>query len=39
MVRHAYEDAELLDLLRRYAPPGRRYLKLGGSLLRLDEPE
>ncbi|MEU2872819.1 DUF6000 family protein [Streptomyces olivoreticuli] len=39
MVRHANEDAELLDLVRRYVTPGRRYLKLGGSLLRLEEPE
>lgn len=39
MVRHAYEDAELLNLVRRYVTPGRRYLKLSGSLLRLEEPE
>ncbi|MET9387899.1 DUF6000 family protein [Streptomyces sp. NPDC002928] len=36
MVRHAYEDAELLDLVRRYVTPDRRYLKLSGSLLRLE---
>ncbi|MFD5313771.1 DUF6000 family protein [Streptomyces ardesiacus] len=38
-MRHANEDAELLDVVRRYVTPGRRYLKLGGSLLRLDESE
>lgn len=38
-MRHAYEDAELLDLVRRYVTPGRRYLKLSGSLLRLEDPE
>jgi hypothetical protein len=36
-VRHAYEDAELLDLVRRYVTPDRRYLKLSGSLLRLED--
>jgi len=36
VVRHAYEDAELLDLVRRYVMPDRRYLKLSGSLLRLE---
>ncbi|MFE4861832.1 DUF6000 family protein [Streptomyces sp. NPDC056670] len=35
-MRHAYEDAELLDLVRRYVTPDRRYLKLSGSLLRLE---
>ncbi|WP_237536376.1 DUF6000 family protein [Streptomyces sp. SID5785] len=35
-VRRACEDAELLDLIRRYVTPDRRYLKLGGSLLRLE---
>ncbi|WP_106959889.1 DUF6000 family protein [Streptomyces purpureus] len=38
-MRRAYEDAELLDLVRRYVTPDRRYLKLGGSLLRLEGPE
>lgn len=38
-MRHAYEDAELLALVRRYVTPGRRYLKLGGNLLSLEEPE
>ncbi|MFE6160719.1 DUF6000 family protein [Streptomyces sp. NPDC056486] len=38
-MRHAYEDAELPALIRRYVTPGRRYLKLGGGLLRLQDPE
>lgn len=32
----AHEDPELLRLARRYVVPGRRYLKLGGGLLRLE---
>lgn len=38
-MRHAHEDAELLDLVRRYVIPDRRYLKLSGSLLRLEDAE
>jgi hypothetical protein len=34
MVR-ANEDPELVGLVRRYVTPDRRYLKLGGSLLRM----
>ncbi|GLW52127.1 DUF6000 family protein [Kitasatospora phosalacinea] len=32
-------DPELRDLVRRYVVPGRRYLKLGGGLLRRDATE
>ncbi|MET9760054.1 DUF6000 family protein [Streptomyces sp. NPDC006372] len=32
-MRHADERSELLKLTRHYVTPGRRYLKLGGSLL------
>lgn len=38
-MRHANEDAELLALVRRYVTPERRYLKLGGSVLRMRSPE
>lgn len=38
-MRHAHEDTELRALVRRYVTPERRYLKLGGSVLRLDGPE
>ncbi|MDG4859873.1 hypothetical protein P8605_17230 [Streptomyces sp. T-3] len=38
-MRHAYEDAELQDLVRRYVTPDRHYLKLSGSLLRLQGSE
>ncbi|MGI5401422.1 DUF6000 family protein [Streptomyces sp. CA-135486] len=38
-MRHAHEDPELLALVHRYVTPDRRYLKLGGSLLRLTKPE
>jgi hypothetical protein len=41
-MRHAHEDPELLALVRRYVTPEgerRRYLKLGGSLLRMRSPE
>jgi len=34
-MRHAHEDPELLTLVRRYVTPDRRYLKLGGSILRM----
>jgi len=39
VTRHAHEDAELRTLVRRYVTPERRYLKLGGSLLRMRSPE
>ncbi|MFJ4412254.1 DUF6000 family protein [Streptomyces sp. NPDC088910] len=39
MIRHAHDDAELLALVRRYVTPERRYLKLGGALLRMQDPE
>ncbi|MFB9577823.1 DUF6000 family protein [Streptomyces yanii] len=39
MIRHPHDDAELLALVRRYVTPERRYLKLGGSLLRMRSPE
>ncbi|MFD5099833.1 DUF6000 family protein [Streptomyces albidochromogenes] len=39
MIRHAHEDPELLDLVRRYVTPERRYMKLSGSLLGLRSPE
>ena len=38
-MRHAHEDPELLALARRYVMPERRYLKLGGNLLSMQEPE
>lgn len=34
-MRHADEESELLTLIRRYVTPDRRYLKLGGGLLRM----
>lgn len=39
VMRHAHEDPELLALVRRYVTPRRRYLKLGGNLLRMQGPE
>ncbi|MEV1048679.1 DUF6000 family protein [Streptomyces sp. NPDC049916] len=39
MIRHPEDDAELLAYVRRYVTPERRYLKLGGSLLRMQSPE
>ncbi|MET9498965.1 DUF6000 family protein [Streptomyces sp. NPDC006552] len=39
MIRNPHDDAESLALLRRYVTPGRRYLKLGGGLLRMQSPE
>ncbi len=39
MIRQLHDDAELLALVRRYATPERRYIKLGGSLLRMRSPE
>ncbi|MFG3013910.1 DUF6000 family protein [Streptomyces cinerochromogenes] len=38
-MRSANTDAELMDLVRRFVTPGRRYLRLGGSFLRLSGPE
>ncbi|MFF4243627.1 DUF6000 family protein [Streptomyces sp. NPDC001822] len=38
-MRDPRDDAELLALSRRYVTPERRYLKLGGSLLRMEDPE
>ena len=38
-MRFAHEDRELADLVRRYVTPGRRYLKLGPNLLRMDGAE
>ncbi|WP_331760102.1 DUF6000 family protein (plasmid) [Streptomyces sp. NBC_01471] len=38
-MRSATTDPELLGLVRRFVTPGRRYLRLGGSLLRLSGPE
>ncbi|MFJ8437168.1 DUF6000 family protein [Kitasatospora sp. NPDC094019] len=34
-MRHAHEDPELQALVRRYVTPDRRYLRLGGHLLKL----
>lgn len=38
-MRFAHEDPELGALVHRYVTPDRRYLTLGGNLLRLTEPE
>src|SRR4051794_36280669 len=38
-MRHANTDPELMGLVRRFVTPGRRYLRLGGSSLRLSGPE
>ncbi|MFJ2397399.1 DUF6000 family protein [Streptomyces sp. NPDC087843] len=38
MIRNPHDDAELLALVRRYVTPERRYLKLGGGLLRMENP-
>ncbi|MFH8616215.1 DUF6000 family protein [Streptomyces sp. NPDC017979] len=38
-MRRTWDDPELLALIRRYVTPGRRYLKLGGSLLRMSRRE
>ncbi|MEU9283662.1 DUF6000 family protein [Streptomyces sp. NPDC048275] len=35
-MRHVQSDPELQDLVRRFVTPDRRYLRLGGGLLRLD---
>ncbi|MEV7001753.1 DUF6000 family protein [Streptomyces sp. NPDC093982] len=34
-MRDAHTDPELKDVVRRFVAPGRRYLRLGGSFLRL----
>ncbi|MEU1484199.1 DUF6000 family protein [Streptomyces sp. NPDC005752] len=39
MIGHPQDDAELPALVRRYVMPERRYLKLGGSMLRTRGPE
>ncbi|MFK0259067.1 DUF6000 family protein [Streptomyces sp. NPDC090445] len=38
-MRYAHEDPELLALVRRYVTPDRRYLKLGGPVMRMTEPD
>ncbi|MFF1297490.1 MULTISPECIES: DUF6000 family protein [unclassified Streptomyces] len=38
-MRHANTDPELMDLVRRFVTPGRRYMRLGGSSLQLRGPE
>nr|WSX47668.1 DUF6000 family protein [Streptomyces sp. NBC_00974] len=38
-MRHANTDPELMELVRRFVTPGRRYLRLGGSAHRLSGPE
>ncbi|WP_327426049.1 DUF6000 family protein [Streptomyces sp. NBC_01236] len=38
-MRHANTDPELMDLVRRFVTPGRRYLRLGGSSLGLSGTE
>ncbi|MGW5510677.1 DUF6000 family protein [Streptomyces albogriseolus] len=38
-MRYAHEDPELLALVRRYVTPDRRYLKLGGSVMRMTGPD
>ncbi|MGW2471696.1 DUF6000 family protein [Streptomyces sp. NPDC001665] len=39
MIRKPHGRPELPALVRRYVTPQRRYLKLGGGLLRLKDPE
>lgn len=39
MIRNPRDDAELLALVHRYVAPERRYLKLGGRMLRMQGPE
>ncbi|MFJ7628203.1 DUF6000 family protein [Streptomyces sp. NPDC097595] len=39
MIRNPHGGPELPALVRRYVTPQRRYLKLGGGLLRLEDPE
>ncbi|MDT0395697.1 MULTISPECIES: DUF6000 family protein [Streptomyces] len=38
-MRHVQSDPELQGLVRRFVTPDRRYLRLGGGLLRLDPVE
>ncbi|WP_328876266.1 DUF6000 family protein [Streptomyces sp. NBC_00287] len=38
-MRYPNTDPELRDLVRRFVTPGRRYMRLGGSSLRLSGPE
>ncbi|MFF1714273.1 DUF6000 family protein [Streptomyces sp. NPDC058268] len=38
-MRHLLSDPELQDLVRRFVTPDRRYLRLGGGLLRLSSVE
>jgi Family of unknown function (DUF6000) len=38
-MRYAHNDPELMALVHRFVTPDRRYLILGGNLLRLAEPE
>ncbi|MFC8537459.1 DUF6000 family protein [Streptomyces sp. NPDC057249] len=37
-MRYAHEDPELRALVRRYVTPDRRYLQLGGPVLRMTAP-
>ncbi|MCG7523476.1 DUF6000 family protein [Streptomyces sp. OfavH-34-F] len=39
MIRRPHDDAELSALVRRYVTPERRYLKLGGGLLNMRDPD
>ncbi|MFG2651327.1 DUF6000 family protein [Streptomyces sp. NPDC048436] len=39
VICHAHDDPELLALVRRYVTPERRYMKLSGSVLRMQSPE
>ncbi|MCU7826568.1 DUF6000 family protein [Kitasatospora sp. DSM 101779] len=38
-MRRTHDDPELRELVQRYVTPDRRYRRLGGSLLRLDDAE
>ncbi|MER5735095.1 DUF6000 family protein [Streptomyces sp. NPDC002262] len=38
-MRNPNEDPELLALVHRYVAPDRRYLKLGGHIRRMNDPE
>ncbi|TXS48817.1 DUF6000 family protein [Streptomyces sp. t39] len=38
-MRYPADDPELHAVVRRFVTPGRRYLKLGGPLARMPEPE
>ncbi|MFJ2241083.1 DUF6000 family protein [Streptomyces sp. NPDC087859] len=38
-MRHPNTDPELMDLVRRFVTPGRRYMRLGGRSLQLSGPE